>query len=229
MKALMNSEAYLKICYSEAAVYHPSEAEFLAACQQNSGNNDSLGLDEGLEEVFIPPEFSGSHHESHPNSVILFPSFNASRSKGVQAHIDPTLLVSKSRKIYWLIGKPHLSKDTWRLDAMRKINHLSPDAFTCHDVSTFDYKEALTRCEKIYEDVCEECNVTLIPFGSKMQTIAAAFFLYLHPDVRVILAKPKRYKPSRYTEGCAQQWQVEIKETGLLRKTLNNLGQFVIE
>jgi hypothetical protein len=126
------------------------------------------------------------------------------------------------------LGVPHLLEDSWRIEAMRTINEIGPE-MPQYEVSTFDYKECLGTLEQIYLGAQDSSNISLAPFGSKMQALAGCIFCHLHPDVRVIFASPKAYDASQYSKGAKATWEIDLGRVGTLMGRLRNVGQLVIE
>jgi len=95
-------------------------------------------------------------------------------------------------------------------------------------VSAFDYKECLAALEQTYLSAQDSSNITLAPFGSKMQALAACLFCHLHPDER-IFASPKRYDASQYSKGAKATWQIDLGPVTALTGELQRVGQIVVE
>ena len=227
MKVLLEYSVHLRVIYSEAAVYHPTEDEYLRE-QQKLADDDAFGLERGVREIIPSTDHPGHALDPMPDFVILFPSFKRGRSKGVISSIDPSLLASPGRKVVWLLGLPHLDENLWRVDAMKAINGISDDA-PQYIVSTFRYKDALDRLERLHMERSETHTITLSPLGSKMQALATAFFCYMHPDVRVVLSTPEEYNASQYSEGCRGIWCIDFASLEVLRRKLDAVGTLRIE
>jgi hypothetical protein len=130
--------------------------------------------------------------------------------------------------VKWLLGVPHLPEDSWRLEAMRTINEITAE-MPQYEVSTFDYKECLAVLEQIYISAQDSSNISLAPFGSKMQALAGCIFCHLHPDVRVSFASPKGYDASQYSKGTKATWEIDLERVSTLMTRLQRVGQLVIE
>ena len=226
LQVLIEADIELTILYSEADSYHPTTEEY-ARDPAAWKSEQLLGLERGVADVLISPTHGGQHLDPLPDCVILFPGFRAERSHAVIGKIDPSLLLSPGRKVVWLLGVPHLEADRWRLAAMREINAIS-SARECN-VSTFDYREALRTLESVYEEFSEGHNITLAPMGSKNQGLGCALFCYMHPDVRIVVTKPKEYNARCYSHGCKGIWNVDFGPMSVLRGLLNSVGKLVLE
>ena len=227
MKVLLEYSIHLRVIYSEAAVYHPTRDEYLRE-QQKLADDEAFGLERGVREIIPSTDHPGHALDPMPDFMILFPSFKRGRSKAVISSVDPSLLASPGRKVVWLLGLPHLDENSWRVDAMKAINGISGDA-PQYIVSTFRYKDALDRLERLHMERSDTHSITLSPLGSKMQALATAFFCYMHPDVRVVLSTPEEYNASQYSEGCRGVWYIDFASLEALRRKLDAVGTLRIE
>ena len=227
VKVLLEYDVFLRIIYSEAAIYHPTEAEYK---QEPSkwGSDDMLGLERGVNEVLHSIDHPGQGLDPLPDFVILFPSFKSERSKAVVSFVDPALLASPSGKVVWLLGVPHLDEDIWRLEVMKTVNGIG-----CFDneykVSTFDYKETMQILERLHAEKSEGHTITVSPLGSKLQALGTALFCYMHLDVRVIFSTPKEYNAAQYSDGCKDIWELDFGSLNESLGNLNKVGKLRIE
>ena len=111
---------------------------------------------------------------------------------------------------------------------MRAINEIGAD-MPQFEVSTFEYKDSLAILEQAYRSSQDSSNVSLAPFGSKMQALAGCIFCHLHPDVRVIFASPKSYDASQYSKGVKATWEIDFGRVVVLVGQLRRVGQIIIE
>lgn len=220
MKVLLEANLNLRIVYAEADKYYPTQAE----CERQI---DKAQLERGVSRVEISPEHPGRFLDPLPDCVVIFPSFNAERSQAVLDFVDPSLLTNPEDKIAWLVGRPHEAVDRWRIGATMANNGISPS--TPHQlVSTFEYREALLALESACLQRREKYNITLVPLGSKLQAISASLFCYMHPEVRVVFASPKKYNSEQYSDGVKATWAVNLGLTASLRSTLDRVGTLTI-
>lgn len=228
LKSLLNANIDLTLLYSEAAVYHPTEGEW----QQDPSewkDDERLGLERGVGDLDYSIEYPGHSLEPLPEFLLLFPSFSHERSQAIINSVDPTLGTSEGReRIVWFLGEPHLDEDSWRLNALREINDLT-EADRQHPTSTFDFKAVLRVLDSVYAEASGTHRVTLSPMGSKLQTLASSLFCYMHPDVRVVLARPREYNAARYSHGCKAMWRMHFGHTQQIRRTLDEVGTLTLE
>lgn len=224
---LLNMDVDLEVLYSEAAHYHPTKAEY-ESDPSKWMDEDSLGTERGVGKVEISKEHPGNHTDLLPDCVLLFPSFRLERSQAIITFVDPALSNRPGEKVLWLLGVPHLLEDHWRIEAMMVINGLTEDHST-YEVSTFDYREAISTLDRIYEEYSLKYRLSLAPIGSKMQAVATSLFCHIHPDVRIVLATPEEYNAQFYSSGCKATWRIAFGATSELRTLLESVGTLSIE
>jgi hypothetical protein len=227
LRALIAADVSLHVLYAEAATYHPTRSEYQTA-PERWANEEGFGLEHGVSEVAASTEYPGRHLDPLPNCVLVFPSFKPDRAKAAINLVDPALLAKADDSVKWLLGVPHLAEDEWRLQIMRTINGIAP-ASPQYEVSTFDYKETLGTLEQLYRAAQDRFNISLAPFGSKMQALASCLFCHICPDVRVIFASPKEYDASLYSKGTKATWHLDFGFTRDLRTQLARIGQIQLE
>ena len=97
----------------------------------------------------------------------------------------------------------------WRLDLLKKMYKYS---LTGNDdetvLSQFNYVEVFNGLETIYMKYCRVNNITVVPLGGKMQTLASLLFLKNHPDVKLLIPLPKKYDPRRYSVGVGKTFEI---------------------
>jgi hypothetical protein len=226
MKVLLEFRIRLVVLYAEAAIYYPSRDEY-ERDPDRWCSDDALGLESGVRYVHTSEQYPGYHIDQLPDCVIVFPSFRPERSRAVISTVDPSLLVPPSASVLWMLGKPHLSEDDWRIQAMRSINKLTSENIQ-YEVSTFDYKDSLRALDAIYKERSETARFTLSPTGSKMQAVGAAFSCYLHPDIRVVFSAPEKFNASHYSHGCKATWALDFNTLSDVREKLDRIGQIQI-
>ena len=227
MAVLCDAEAYLNVLYSEAAIYHPTKAEYDA--DSSAWRSESLlGLERGVGDIRPSRQFPGQPFDQLPDAVILFPTFKAERSRAVITFVDPSLDGPQGDQIVWLVGTPPLPENHWRIDALKEINGLT-DTDVQYQISTLDYKETLTSLEPVYGRLSNAYKLTLSPIGSKMQALGSSLFCYIHPDTRIVFAIPEEYNAAQYSEGCRETWKIEFGRLSQLRELLRSVGRLVID
>ncbi|MGB7581946.1 MAG: hypothetical protein WBL85_05805 [Sedimentisphaerales bacterium] len=226
IRTLIDYDIDLKIVYSEAAIYHPTNDEFDAEPEKWT-TEEGLGISIGVGKVIPSPEYPGSTRENPP-FVIAFTTFKPERTKAIITHIDETIL-RKPGKIIWIIGDPHMNKvDKEKRKAILRIINKIDERTISREVCTFDYKETIKVLDQIYKDRNLDFQIYISALGSKMQSLGVCIFCYVRPDVTAYLALPKKYNPEKYSEGCKATWTIDFGSTKKFREVLDSVGQLSI-
>jgi len=226
LTVLLEYNIHLRIVYSEARLYHPTEEEY----KENPNKwtiDEELGLARGVSTVTRSPDHPGSRRDMLPEVVIAFPTFKPERIRAILADVDPSLRIRPENRVIWVLGEPHLPEDHWRVNIQREINEIGESA-PVYKVSTFDYKKTLEELEHIYRPLDCKYLVSIAPLGSKMQSLGVVLFWYIHPEVSVYFATPREYNASQYSEGCKDVWRIEFGSLVDVRKLLDVVGQLEV-
>lgn len=209
LKLLLETGCDLTILYSEAAKYYPTREQWGSGTLRPRGGRIE-GPFSGVRFVEKPPSLQADDQGEAPVMLVLFPTFNTERTSGVLADIDPA-------KRIWLIGEPHdLSENDYRIDLAKSFAApiMYPgDAWSL--VTTFDYKKAVEVLGAIYSENRFNYRISVMPHGSKMQTLGVGLFAIAH-QVSMVFAMPKEYNPSHYSEGCKQVWAIKLGNSATL-------------
>jgi hypothetical protein len=227
LTVLYEFDIKLRIVYSEASVYHPTEEEYRADPQRWT-SDARLGLSRGVSAVTRSPDHPGSRRDVLPEAVIVFPTFKPERIRAILADVDPWLLMRPEDRVVWMIGEPHLLADHWRMDVQRKINEI-PARAPIHNVSTFDYKKTLETLERAFRPFDCRYLVNIAPLGSKMQAVGVVLFWYVRPEVAIYFASPVEYNAVQYSEGCKAIWKINLGALANMRRKLDTVGTLVID
>lgn len=194
---LLSNISQLRVIYTEAIQYFPIEMP--------KTYQEEEYLSSGIKEIVTLPNFSGIHTPGYSQLYILILGFEPIRAKGVLDIYQP------SKKVI-ILGKPSKDNLMWRLDLLKEMYKFST---TGQDeqiiLSQFNYDEVFYGLEEIYKKYCQFNNITVVPLGSKMQTLALLLFLKNHPDVKLLISIPKRYDPRRYSEGVGKTFEIKFK------------------
>lgn len=232
----------LTISYAQALEYLPDQATAdatIAALKNpdldNSGSDATLrtlGLDFDADSKVLGIEHPGEHLETLADRAVIICGFNHDRLRAALDHIDPSFNTEHPHpQATFIVGLPPAPELRWRYEAMLGINGLDdPEArIDLHDASTLDYTDLLTKLEIIYDQtMLEHERMTIVPFGSKLQSVAAAMFLEMHRDVRVVLAMPRNYSTTGYSHGVGELTQLALGPLHAVRDTLLSVGTLSI-
>lgn len=222
LKVLFEIDVQLHILYAEAGIYHPTPEEWKTARAEYI-EEEGFGLAKGVGLVLPSPEHPGSRRDNLPELILAFPTFKPERSKAIIYHVDPSVASNPTDRVIWFIGKPHLSDNAWRMDAIRDINQIT-DAMRHYFVSTFEYKDALIHLNRAWEENSEKYHITVSPLGSKLQAVGIALFWQMHQEVSMVFAIPKEYNAKQYSEGCSGTWIIPFGSTRNVVNLLQCVG-----
>ena len=229
LKVIFEFDVKLKIFYSEANVYYPTYEEYSLNPEKWNKEN-SLGLTKGVTKVIPSSEYHGYRRERLPDVLVSFATFKPERTMAIMADIDESLSIKPNDRIIWIVGKPHLEEDIWRMKFVKEINKIS-ESSTFFNVCTFDYKETIKVLQKIYEKYEKEekeCHINISPLGSKMQSLGISLFYFIRPDFSVYFAMPKKYNAHQYSEGIKEIFKIDFGNLREIMKLLNSIGQIEI-
>lgn len=226
LKILFEFDIEFRLVYSEADIYHPTKDEL--AKKKNGSGEEEFGLTKGVSKVFPSHEHPGCNPDILPEAIVAFATFSPERTEAVISYVDENLLEKPGDRVIWVIGKPHLEEDHWRIDYVTQINKI-PMESQSFKVSTFDYKETLKMLHKVYKQYSSEYHLNISPLGSKMQSLGIALFYCIRPDVTVIFAPPVKYNASHYSEGCKATWIIDFARLDKMRSLLDDVGMIKIK
>ena len=236
---LWRHDIHLLLAYSQAETYLPTPEEYsgvMAAAEKAGIDGDassvssveSLGLEDDIRDPEYSLEYPGVHLDNLPDRVVVIAGFNGRRSKAALEYVDPALAVDHPNpRVIWIVGEPLELGDRWRVDAMLRVNGLSASERTdgIRFASTLDYRETLRILEESYIHHYASERITVAPMGSKMQTVGLSLFCELHPDARVVLARPVSHSGRKYSRGMRQQWGIDFGSTVNVQDRLASVGE----
>jgi hypothetical protein len=228
-------EVDLRVAYAQAEIYTPSEAEArkLIEAARSVGidaHEQTLGLDFDAEEAAGVVVYPGQHTDVLPDRVIVICGFNADRVRSALDAIDTDMNLDLLHPMVdYIVGEPPLASNKWRLQAMIDVYSAGDvdTKITPHVTSTLHYKETLQLLEHLYLPDSATQRFTVLPFGSKMQSLATGLFGEVHPDVRVQILAPKAYRGTEYSTGTQDVHELRFGRVEELRARLRSIGTLV--
>lgn len=195
------------LVYAEAEEYPPTEVEVDQALGQMKSRAlcQEMFLSSGVFGITVLPELASASLEGQPIRLVAFPSFNVHQLAALRIELQPSH--------YTVIhGKPHLEKNTWRLEKIRRLNRTDsvPSREDCV-ASTFDYRETLRALLRVYGEHGATQRIVISPTGSKMQALAVGLFRSVVTDAQVVYPTPRTFAaPERYTKGVHALWGLPL-------------------
>jgi len=222
--ALLDCDVRLMLVYSEAAIYRPTEEEFEQERDRFLASGE-MGLDDGVLDVTVAGENTGTPSPNLPHSLIIFPGFSRDRVRAIVSQLDSDWIIAPEfAALTWMVGLPPHKDLVWRREAIYEIHDVKGTSGNAHDVSTFDYRETLRALDDAYTSPEYEANIAIAALGSKMQAVGISLFCRARPDVSVYLARPRAYNAGSYTQGVRSMWQLDLDATEALSDDLRKVG-----
>ena len=206
----------LRVLYTEAESYYPTkeaaqqylvhdddETAFLAACRQE----DAEVMFGGNTKVSLLPGFEGRLLPTSQTAIVLFPTYKRLRTSSVLAELEV------HRKVI-IFGNPIRPDLDWRARALRIVNLDMVDDGT--DVVRQESTLSPAGCFHTLEDLVANnilpvtWNILICPHGSKMQSVAVWGFCTRHRDVRVVISRPTKFYPKKYSSGVGDTFMFDI-------------------
>ncbi len=212
----------LRILYSEAGEYYPTQLEYEQKKDLYKSNEDE-GISHGVSKVITLPTNSGENLDNLPEMVVAFATFKPERTRKVISDI-----ALSEKDMFWIIGKPHLEINYWRASALFEINGLSGEVSqNVAELSTFEYKDTIGLMESIYKSYEDTHHITISAMGSKLQNLGLAVWSYIRKDVTLCLAVPASYDSKRFSTGVYKTWVIDFGPIQRIVALLNSVDTIV--
>lgn len=199
----------MKILYSEAEEYPPTQTQVTKALEERKdGHSDlSMFLSSGVFDVSILPELSSISLQGQPVRMIVFPTFSYDQLLALRTIIQPSYTTI-------INGEPPSENNLWRLDAIHRLNEIDniihKEEYT---VSTLDYRETYKLITELYAQYGSLEKLVIAPIGSKMQTVGLALVRVHLNDMQIVYPTPKSFiDPGAYTKGVKTIYSLDISE-----------------
>lgn len=224
----------LVIGHTKALEYGPSREEFRQSRQEPGdgswGDEDDLVLavDHGVSELRYSVDFQGSHVPGLDDLMVILPGFGQDRARAAIAFVNPAYLLAPDGHVKWMLGTPSEPRNAWRTEALVRTNHIPSRDVLCR-ISDSDYRDVVRALDVVYRRAQFKDNVTVVPLGTKMQTVGVALHCLLRPAVRVLVADPLRYRADAYSHGVGESMILEFGSVGALRALLRSVDSLVVQ
>ena len=197
------------IGYSEANEYWPKKRDWR---ELEKSLSDNTRLAEMVDEkpwlfsyehrVEIVPGHEGYDGAGAGRALIAFLPFKCARLAAVLGEED-------YRDFLFIAGRPRLTKNAWRLDALRQINAPLTREWPVMEMSTFAYRAALRELvSRIFSEESLLCkyDVHLAITGSKLQMVACWVLSRIIRSLTIVTSVPVKYHPEAFSEGIGESW-----------------------
>lgn len=222
----------VRVLYSEAERYRPTEEEYQLAKRDNNLQRPSIQLYTGVHGVVRASRLSSVAMQGQPTAAIAFMSFNELFTQALLNTVYPS-------RLFLINGRP--PQLGWREEATAWIHEQLRREWGDEDnpvemrsrgsvplplrsVSTLEYRETVGELLDLYWQLARDHRILLAPTGSKMQTVGCFFAKSVHPDIHIEYPAPKGFL-ELYSEGVIRKWTVSFGKLGQVVEELRRLDR----
>jgi hypothetical protein len=216
LQVCRNLNLDLRVIYTEAKEYGPSEEEFEQARKQKKIHRPTLHVFNGIHGVVRVDSLASVAMQGQPTAAIVFMSFNDALTQLLLNTVYPG-------RLFLINGRPPVHRwreaaTAWVHDQVRKeweednpvgAPKNSDVAMPLRIASTLDYRESVSLLLGLYWQLSANHRVLLAPSGSKMQTIACYLVKALHPDIHIEYPSPEGFA-REYSSGVGTRWALNL-------------------
>lgn len=209
LDSIANSGRRVYIAYTEANEYWPKEAGWKQLSKELSGHQTLAELIDAkpwlsghAHRVELIPGHEGYDSVGSGRALIGFLPFKCARLAAVLGEED-------YEEFLFIVGKPRLRKNLWRLTALKKINENLTKSWPIKTMGTFGHRKTLTQLSNLlFQDnsLLAQYNVHLAIMGSKLQTVGCWILSSLVPSITIVTSVPSRYYPEAFSDGVGAKW-----------------------
>ena len=202
----------LRIVYSEAEEYAPTEKDYKNYCE---GMKIMAKFpSSGVESIIRLRCLSSIRMQGQPVTLVAFTSFNEQLVRHMLGTINP-------HRLLFINGHPPRKDFAWREQATQEIhkrhideyvadNKLNSNGLLEHTSSTLDYRETIDRISQIHQQYGTYERIICAATGSKMQTVGLFFSKIIHPDIHVEYPTPDSYFVKGISNGVRKVHEIFI-------------------
>jgi hypothetical protein len=218
----------VRVLYTEAQSYAPSQEEFDSARENKEIHRPTLQVFTGVHGVVRVDSLASVAMQGQPTAALVFMSFNDALTQVLLNTVYPS-------RLFLINGRPPLHQ--WREEAMAWIhdqvrreweedNPMDPGtsrgvSLPKRVVSTLHYRETVLLLLNLYWLLSAKHRILLAPAGSKMQTVGCYLVKALHPDIHVEYPSPEGFS-KEYSWGIGCRWLVDFGRFSKLLSAIAN-------
>jgi len=217
----------VRILYSEAVEYGPSEEEFKRAREKNEIHRPTLQVFTGVHGVVRVDSLASVAMQGQPTAVLVFMSFNDALTQILLNTVYPS-------RLFLINGRPPVhswreAATAWIHDQVRReweednpvqLVVAGGVPMPMRAVSTLDYRETVSLLLQLYWELSANHRVLLAPAGSKLQAVGCYIVKALHRDIHIEYPSPEGFLPY-YSSGLGLRWLLDL---GLLSERLSAIS-----
>jgi hypothetical protein len=219
---------FVRIVYSEAGVYGPSQQEFEQARLKNEIHRPTLQVFTGVHGVVRVNSLASVAMQGQPTAALVFMSLNDALTQVLLNTVYPS-------RLFLINGRPPVH--SWREEATAWIHDQVRREWWEDNpvqsgvtkgvplpkrvVSTLDYRETVSLLLQLYWQLSARHRVLLAPAGSKQQAVGSFLVKALHPDIHIEYPSPEGFLPY-YSSAVGNRWLLDL---GNVSELLANISK----
>lgn len=217
----------VRILYTEADTYGPSQKEFESAKDKNEIHRPTLQVFTGVHGVVRVDSLASVAMQGQPTAALVFMSFNDALTQILLNTVYPG-------RLFLINGHPPVH--SWREEATAWIHDQVRREWTEDNpvhaadagrvqmpkrvVSTLDYRETVSLLLQLYWELSASHRILLAPAGSKLQAVGCYLVKALHPDIHIEYPSPEGFL-HYYSSGVGSRWLLDL---GQLRNRVSAIS-----
>jgi hypothetical protein len=229
-----HTPVHLTIGYTRALAYGPTQDAFfksLAASGEAEGDLDAddagLAVDHGVSTIRYSIDFQGSHVPGFKDLLLILPGFARDRARAAISFVNPAYLLAPDDHVKWILGLPADPESAWRTDAVVRINAIRRQDVVAQ-VSESDYRGVIRVMEDLFRPAQFRENITVVPLGTKMQTLGVGLYCLSRPSVRLLIADSDEYLAEAYSRGVGESVTLDFGIVGDLLARLRSVDSLEV-
>jgi len=227
LKVCHELDLRVRVLYSEAERYGPSQEEFERAKENNEIHRPTLQVFSGVHGVVRVDSLASVAMQGQPTAALVFMSFNNALTQVLLNTVYPS-------RLFLINGRPPVyswreEATAWIHDQVRREweddNPVQADLagrvpMPKRAVSTLDYRETVSLLLQLYWQLSANHRVLLAPAGSKLQAVGSYLVKALHPDIHIEYPSPEGFLPY-YSSGVGPRWLLNLGKLSELLTTIS--------
>lgn len=213
----------LRIMYSEAMEYAPSEQEFRVAQDAGQQHLPTSFIHTGVYDVLHVSRLSSLRMQNQAALLLAFDSFNEALCQALVNGMNPSDFIL-------INGKPPRKELAWREEATKYVHSRLREEWAVGNnnrepvksTSTLYYGETYELLTELYWEFSANHRIILAPTGSKMQTVGCYLLRAVHDDVHVEYPTVQGFFADKYSTGVRELWELDF---GRLDELVENLSK----
>ncbi len=207
------SDKNIFIGYTEADIYWPRKKDWEQLKEKLTANENIAEIVDtkpwlfGYEQfVELIPDHEGYDSAGCNRALVGFLSYKYARLAAIVG-------ADEYSQFLFIAGRPRLSINAWRLDALKDINKEITKNRELIEMDTFAYRNAIAQFSSFLfsdDSLLQKYDVHLAILGSKLQTVACWVLSNIIRSITVVTSVPPQYFSESFSEGIGASWVFQL-------------------